>query len=115
VSILGKYTPDTAVFRVPRPKHRHYREEQRRRRARYKAEGLCSTCGGERDRSPRMTCATCYGAILRAQGYQPQPPLVPFTQKPAPPITVVHPSVYLPLRGTIALSLFHGLRRKVAA
>lgn len=35
-------------------------------------------------------------------------------REPTPILQVVHPSVYLPLKGSIALSLAVGFRRKVA-
>ncbi len=107
MSIQARYTSDTAVHRVPRRKLAY----QRQLRARYREEGRCSTCGRFRDRAPKLTCSRCYEAILRSLGYQEPAPEIPQIVS----VLKVHPRIPVPLKGTIATSLFYGLRRKVAA
>jgi hypothetical protein len=41
------------------PGRRAARQRKRLYADRWKAEGLCSRCGGERDRRDRLTCARC--------------------------------------------------------
>lgn len=47
-------------------------------------------------------------------GLKPHTPVKWAPSQPNPAIRVVHPSVHLPLKGSIALSLAVGFRRKVA-
>jgi hypothetical protein len=93
---------------------------QRERRKRWRKAGLCSNCGGPRDREQVRRCekceAACRGSRL-AQRERLNPVRVVSAQR-LPFWPVAHqfiPRWPSPLPGLIATQLVWGLRRKVAA
>ncbi len=92
--------------------HATKQDGQRARRTQFRLDGRCPTCGAIRDRQPFLTCARCAEAVIRSKarqgGYQAE------TLPVRSAGLAVHPRWPSPLRGTVALGLFMGFRRKVA-
>ncbi len=95
------------------------REAGRARRAFWKASGLCVNCGKARDVEGHRRCQKCLTAdhqwrarqtSIYRQARQRNEPWV----GPTKAIGTVHPRIPVPLKGLIAMTLFYGLRRRVA-